>query len=278
MAPPADRAGRGRLPRRRPRPARLRRERCAGGDRGLLGPAPGRRRDRRARRRRGAARDRRRARLGRAGGVAHRTAAAGSGARGADPVGAAWSRARSGRRPRRSPVASGRSTTCCTSRSRASPMPSWAPTPAPRCGACSRPPPAQAARPRRWRPTASSRRLAGAGANCRRGSPRRTWTPTRRSSPVGFTGGLNWYRNLDRNWELTAAWRGARVTPPARYLAGEHDLVVGGRSAEQLAAAMAGTVADLRGITLLPGCGHWTQQERPDEVNSALLEFAASLS
>ncbi len=94
----------------------------------------------------------------------------------------------------------------------------------------------------------------------------------------GFTGGLNWYRNLDRNWELTAAWRDARVTPPARYLAGEHDLVVGGRSAEQLAAAMAGTVADLRGITLLPGCGHWTQQERPDEVNSALLEFAASLS
>jgi pimeloyl-ACP methyl ester carboxylesterase len=95
---------------------------------------------------------------------------------------------------------------------------------------------------------------------------------------TGFTGGLNWYRNLDRNWELTAAWRGARVAPPARYLAGEHDLVVGGRSAEQLAAAMAGTVADLRGITLLPGCGHWTQQERPDEVNSALLEFAASLT
>ncbi|MDN5858541.1 MAG: alpha/beta hydrolase [Pseudonocardia sp.] len=94
----------------------------------------------------------------------------------------------------------------------------------------------------------------------------------------GFTGGLNWYRNLDRNWELTAPWRDARVTPPARYLAGEHDLVVGGRSAEQLAAGMGDTVADLRGVTLLRGCGHWTQQERPDEVNSALLEFAASLS
>lgn len=94
----------------------------------------------------------------------------------------------------------------------------------------------------------------------------------------GFTGGLNWYRNLDRNWELMAAWRDARVSPPARYLAGEHDLAVGGRTVEQLAAAMADTVADLRGITLLPGCGHWTQQERPDEVNTALLEFVTSLS
>lgn len=94
----------------------------------------------------------------------------------------------------------------------------------------------------------------------------------------GFTGGLNWYRNLDRNWELTAAWRDALVVPPARFLAGEHDLVVRGRTAEQLAAGMADTVADLRGVTLLPGCGHWTQQERPDEVNSALLEFLASLS
>jgi pimeloyl-ACP methyl ester carboxylesterase len=96
-------------------------------------------------------------------------------------------------------------------------------------------------------------------------------------TPRGFTGGLNWYRNLDRNWVLTAAWRDALVAPPARFLAGEFDLVVRGRSAAELAETMAGTVADLRGITLLPGCGHWTQQERPDEVNSALLEFAGSL-
>jgi pimeloyl-ACP methyl ester carboxylesterase len=96
-------------------------------------------------------------------------------------------------------------------------------------------------------------------------------------TPRGFTGGLNWYRNLDRNWVLTAAWRDALVAPPARFLAGEFDLVVRGRSAAELAETMAGTVADLRGVTLLPGCGHWTQQERPDEVNSALLEFAGSL-
>lgn len=93
----------------------------------------------------------------------------------------------------------------------------------------------------------------------------------------GFTGGLNWYRNLDRNWALTRPWRDARVTPPARYLAGEADLVVGGRTVDVLVESMSQVVADLRGVALLPGCGHWTQQEQPDEVNAALLEFAASL-
>ena len=42
----------------------------------------------------------------------------------------------------------------------------------------------------------------------------------------GFTGPLNWYRNLDRSWELMAAWRHAHVLVPALYLAGDRDLVV----------------------------------------------------
>jgi len=63
----------------------------------------------------------------------------------------------------------------------------------------------------------------------------------------------------------------------ARYLAGEADLVVGGRTVDVLVESMSQVVADLRGVALLPGCGHWTQQEQPDEVNAALLEFAASL-
>ena len=44
----------------------------------------------------------------------------------------------------------------------------------------------------------------------------------------GFTGGLNWYRNLDRNWELTSAWHGAPVTPPALFIAGDRDGVIAG--------------------------------------------------
>jgi epoxide hydrolase A/B len=94
---------------------------------------------------------------------------------------------------------------------------------------------------------------------------------------AGFTGGLNWYRNLDRNWELTAAWHRAPVTPPALYVAGELDLVVNLPGTRDYLPAMVEHVPNLRPIRLLPGCGHWTQQERPAEVNAALLAFLASL-
>jgi pimeloyl-ACP methyl ester carboxylesterase len=43
---------------------------------------------------------------------------------------------------------------------------------------------------------------------------------------TGFRGGLNWYRNIDRNWELLAPFAGAKVTVPALYMAGDRDLVV----------------------------------------------------
>jgi pimeloyl-ACP methyl ester carboxylesterase len=94
---------------------------------------------------------------------------------------------------------------------------------------------------------------------------------------AGFTGGLNWYRNLDRNWALTAPWHRAPVTPPALYVAGELDLVVNLPGTREYLPAMVEQVPNLRPIQLLPGCGHWTQQERPAEVNAALLEFLASL-
>ncbi|MFC9972921.1 alpha/beta fold hydrolase [Spirillospora sp. NPDC127200] len=91
----------------------------------------------------------------------------------------------------------------------------------------------------------------------------------------GFTGPVNWYRNLDRNWELTAAWHRAPVTPPALYIAGDRDTVaVGARGAID---RMKDFVPDLRGTLWLPGCGHWTQQERPAEVNRALLDFLRAL-
>src|SRR5262249_54308403 len=88
---------------------------------------------------------------------------------------------------------------------------------------------------------------------------------------TGFRGGLNWYRNLDRTWELMAPWRGVPVTVPALFVAGERDPVIARTRAAM--DAMATTVPQLRRSALLPGCGHWTQQERPDDVNAALLEF-----
>ncbi|MFC3587236.1 alpha/beta fold hydrolase [Streptantibioticus rubrisoli] len=94
---------------------------------------------------------------------------------------------------------------------------------------------------------------------------------------AGFTGGLNWYRNLDRNWELTAAWQDAAVQPPALYITGDRDLVYRFPGMEDLLPALPTLHPNLREPIILEGCGHWTQQERPQEVNAALLEFLDSL-
>ncbi|MER5525226.1 alpha/beta hydrolase [Streptomyces sp. NPDC002677] len=95
----------------------------------------------------------------------------------------------------------------------------------------------------------------------------------------GFTGALNWYRNLDRNWELTAPWQGARVTPPALYVYGDRDVVPAFPGTPELIERLPALMPNLvRDPVKLAGCGHWTQQERPDEVNAALVDFLKSLS
>jgi pimeloyl-ACP methyl ester carboxylesterase len=89
----------------------------------------------------------------------------------------------------------------------------------------------------------------------------------------GFTGGVNWYRNLDRNWSLTADQDGGRVTMPAAFVGGKADPVL-------LMSPPDGMTAwcdEFRGITLVEGAGHWVQQERPTEVNEALLTFLSEL-
>jgi pimeloyl-ACP methyl ester carboxylesterase len=94
---------------------------------------------------------------------------------------------------------------------------------------------------------------------------------------TGFRGGLNWYRNVDRNWELMAPWSGAKVTVPALYLAGEQDLVVKFPGMDQLIANLKQFVPQLQRTIIFPDCGHWTQQEKAVEVNSALITFLKSL-
>jgi pimeloyl-ACP methyl ester carboxylesterase len=94
---------------------------------------------------------------------------------------------------------------------------------------------------------------------------------------TGFRGGLNWYRNIDRSWELMAAYAGARVTVPALCMIGELDLTMGFPGARDVVASMRQRVPLLRETIMLPGCGHWTQQERPDQVNQAMIAFLRSL-
>jgi pimeloyl-ACP methyl ester carboxylesterase len=94
----------------------------------------------------------------------------------------------------------------------------------------------------------------------------------------GFRGALNYYRNLDRNWEIQSAMAGALVTMPALYIAGDRDFIVSFPGMDQLLSNLKRFVPSLRRVQMLAGCGHWTQQERPAEVNAALLEFLRGLS
>ena len=94
---------------------------------------------------------------------------------------------------------------------------------------------------------------------------------------TGFTGGLNWYRTIDLSWELMAPWQGAPVTTPALYVTGDRDLVFNMPGMGGLIAGLRAFVPNLTEAVILPGCGHWTQQERPDEVNAALLRFLEGL-
>jgi pimeloyl-ACP methyl ester carboxylesterase len=100
---------------------------------------------------------------------------------------------------------------------------------------------------------------------------------TREFARSGFRGPLNYYRNIDRNWELTAAFEGVKVTVPALYVAGDHDMVVAAPGMAEHIANLRQFVPALREVRMLPGCGHWTQQERPGEVNTAIIEFLRSL-
>ncbi|MGB0097904.1 MAG: alpha/beta hydrolase [Solirubrobacteraceae bacterium] len=90
---------------------------------------------------------------------------------------------------------------------------------------------------------------------------------------TGFTGGLNYYRNLDRTWELTAHLAGRSIEQPALFLTGSRDPVQRFLPAE----IMSGYVTDLRDKVVIDGAGHWVQQERPGEVNRALLAFLGSV-
>ncbi|WGM32367.1 alpha/beta hydrolase [Brevundimonas sp. NIBR11] len=91
----------------------------------------------------------------------------------------------------------------------------------------------------------------------------------------GFKGPLDWYRNIDRNWALTAFLQDARIRQPSMFIVGERDPVR--HYAGQHEATLKDWLTDLRFQTVLPGAGHWLQQERPGEVNAALIGFLKSL-
>jgi pimeloyl-ACP methyl ester carboxylesterase len=86
---------------------------------------------------------------------------------------------------------------------------------------------------------------------------------------TGFTGGINWYRNFHRNWEITPQIAEAKVECPAYFIAGKQDPVIGGRGE----GFDSPTLLDWRGETVIDDAGHWVQQEKPAETNTALINF-----
>jgi pimeloyl-ACP methyl ester carboxylesterase len=91
----------------------------------------------------------------------------------------------------------------------------------------------------------------------------------------GWHGPLAWWRNIDRGWELMAAFDGATVSVPALYIAGDRDMVVA--AFQQGVARQSAFVPKLHPPVILAGCGHWTAQERPAEVNAAMIDFLRSV-
>jgi pimeloyl-ACP methyl ester carboxylesterase len=89
----------------------------------------------------------------------------------------------------------------------------------------------------------------------------------------GFTGPLNWYRNFDRNWELTASAPAPTIAAPSLFIAGTADPVLGFTARDRFSEVVSGPYREV----MIDGAGHWIQQERPDEVNTALLEFLSGL-
>jgi len=84
---------------------------------------------------------------------------------------------------------------------------------------------------------------------------------------TGFTGGINWYRNITRNWERSAG-QSDRITVPCLMVMAEKDAVLPPSSAD----GMGAFIPDLD-KALVTGSGHWTQQEEPEQVNRILIDW-----
>lgn len=90
---------------------------------------------------------------------------------------------------------------------------------------------------------------------------------------TGFTGALNWYRNFDRNWHIMGSPAAETIGVPALFVGGTQDPVLNFTRMDRAREVATGPYRQV----MLEGAGHWIQQERPEEINAALVEFLAQV-
>ncbi|MFS7943632.1 putative soluble epoxide hydrolase [Helianthus anomalus] len=91
----------------------------------------------------------------------------------------------------------------------------------------------------------------------------------------GLTGGINYYRAIHLSWELTSAWRGAKVMVPTKYVTGELDLAYHMPGVKEYvnSGGMKKDVPLLEEVVVMEGVAHFFNQEKPDETNKHIIDF-----
>lgn len=93
---------------------------------------------------------------------------------------------------------------------------------------------------------------------------------------TGFRGGLNYYRNLDLNWQLQTALSGMKIEVPALFIAGQRDAGLQIQGMTEIIEAMPTLAPSVQEPVFISGGGHWLPQECPDQVSAAIVAFARS--
>ncbi|KAK3016340.1 hypothetical protein RJ639_005724, partial [Escallonia herrerae] len=103
---------------------------------------------------------------------------------------------------------------------------------------------------------------------------------TSKYEQTGFTGGLNYYRALNLNWELTAAWTGAQVKVPVKFIVGELDLTYNAPGTKDYIhkGGFRKNVPLLQDVVVMEGVAHFLHEEKPDEINKHIHDFLKQFS
>ncbi|KAH7573545.1 hypothetical protein JRO89_XS03G0169000 [Xanthoceras sorbifolium] len=98
---------------------------------------------------------------------------------------------------------------------------------------------------------------------------------TTKYEKTGFTPGINYYRNIDLNWELTAAWTGSQIKVPVKFIVGDQDLTYNSAGAKDYInkGGFKRDVPFLQEVVVMEGVAHFLNQEKPDEINQHIYDF-----